>query len=212
MRDILANKTLVIATNNEGKRQEFAAAFAPLGVGVRSLADFNELPEIIEDGVTFADNAQLKAKLVANHLQLPVLADDSGLCVDALDGRPGVYSARYAGEQATDEDNNNKLLAELKALRQEEEEFAAENDRLSTAHFVCALALYDPLTEKLLTVEGRCSGYITAVPRGTNGFGYDPLFFVPQYGQTMAELPPQLKMEISHRGEAIRQLLQRLGH
>lgn len=196
------NKVLLIATKNQGKVKEFKDYFNELNIEVQSLLEFPDVPEIIENGKTFAENAKKKARIIAEYLQIPVLADDSGLCVDVLEGKPGVFSARYAGEQATDEMNNRKLLSDLQS--------AAANTGdtlLSPARFVCALALFDPQNGQVTESEGACAGYITPVPIGTNGFGYDPLFFLPQYGKTMAEISVEDKNQISHRGEAIRKLL-----
>jgi XTP/dITP diphosphohydrolase len=196
---------VIIATRNQGKVREFAGWFQDRGIEIRSLADYENLPEIVEDGDTFAANARIKAEIIAAHLQLPVLADDSGLCVDALGGAPGVYSARYAGEHASDADNNAKLLRELAAIDAAPGAAGAEGPALlSAAHFVCALALVDPLRDVVLEAEGTCPGYIIAGERGTGGFGYDPLFYMPEYGRTMAELPLTLKNEISHRANALK--------
>jgi len=201
-----AQNVVIIATRNQGKVREFAQWFLDRGIDVRSLADYDEMPEIVEDGETFAANALIKAQTIADHLQLPVLADDSGLCVDALGGAPGVYSARYAGEHASDAENNAKLLRELAAIgiAAPSEAGAEEPALLSAAHFVCALALVDPLRGVQLEAEGTCSGYIIAAERGDGGFGYDPLFYMPEHGRTMAELPLSLKNEISHRANALK--------
>lgn len=199
---LLKNNTVLIATKNQGKVTEFKNYLNKLDMAVLSLSDFSDMPEIIEDGETFAENALKKAKIIAKHLQIPVLADDSGLCVDALDGKPGVYSARYAGDQATDEMNNNKLLFELQSTTA-----GGRDSLLSPARFICALALFDPENGQTIEVEGACSGYITAIPKGLNGFGYDPLFFLPQYKKTMAEISVEEKNQISHRGNAIQKLL-----
>lgn len=197
--------TILVATRNAGKTREFALAFSTLGINVKSLADYPAIPDVEEDGETFLENALKKAKTVAELLNMPVLADDSGLCVDRLNGEPGVYSARYAGEHGNDEANNAKLLASLHALP------ASEKDGLSAAQFVCALVLYDPATKRAYEALGTVDGVITDQPRGSNGFGYDPLFYVPSYGRTMAELTPEEKQRISHRGEALRMLTQRLS-
>ncbi|WP_322907935.1 XTP/dITP diphosphatase [Paenibacillus campi] len=201
---VLTGTTVIVATKNKGKVNEFAHAFAALGFDVRSMFDYPQLPDIVEDGTTFAENAFKKAKTVADALGVPVLADDSGLCVDRLDGAPGVYSARYAGEGATDADNNAKLLNELNELQLGED---TEQPLLSTARFVCSLALYDPLTGHTWTAEGAVEGWITATPSGAGGFGYDPLFYLPQEQQTMANLTIEQKQAISHRGEALRKLI-----
>lgn len=196
--------TLIVATRNQGKVKEFAHAFAALGVEVKSMYDYPELPDVVEDGATFAANAFKKAKVVGDALGLPVLADDSGLCVDALDGAPGVYSARYAGEHGADEDNNEKLLGELEQLRLGED---TEQPLLSPARFVCVLVLYDPASGDKLESEGHVEGWITSDPSGSGGFGYDPLFYLPTHEKTMAELSLEEKQEISHRGEALRKLV-----
>jgi len=199
---------LIVATKNQGKVREFQHAFAPLGLTVKSMFDYPDLPDVVEDGTTFAENALKKAKTVGDALGFPVLADDSGLCVDALGGRPGVYSARYAGEGAEDRDNNLKLLSELEQLKQGED---TGQPLLSTARFVCALSLYDPSTGVELTAEGTAEGWITSEPAGGGGFGYDPLFYLPDYGKTMAELTLEEKQAISHRGAALRLLTEKLS-
>lgn len=225
------SNTVVIATRNQGKVKEFAGWFRSRGVEVRSLADYTGLPEIVEDGETFADNARIKAETVARHLGIPVLADDSGLEVEALDRAPGVRSARYAGEDATDADNNAKLLRELahKArpvrLQGEEKgggladgqaqdlaqgEGQGHPEVLSPARFVCAMVFYDPLQEKAVHAEGSCEGWIIGAARGAGGFGYDPLFYLPEYRKTMAELGLEEKNKISHRAKAVQRLVQLL--
>lgn len=206
------DKTVLVATRNEGKVREFAEMLAGLNLTVKGLSQFAGLPDIVEDGQTFAANAEKKAKTIGLLLQLPVLADDSGLCVDALEGEPGVYSARFAGQHATDQQNNEKLLAELARRRQTMIKVpeAARENLLSKAHYTCALVLYDPASDVTLHVEGRCAGYILPTPRGGGGFGYDPLFYLPQYGKTMAELTMEEKNRISHRGAALQELLKLL--
>ncbi|MEK3731448.1 MULTISPECIES: XTP/dITP diphosphatase [Paenibacillus] len=199
--------TLIVATRNQGKVKEFSHAFAAFGTSVKSMYDYPELPDVVEDGATFAENAYKKAKAVGDALGLPVLADDSGLCVDALNGEPGVYSARYAGEHGNDEENNNKLLAELEKLKLGED---TEQPLLSTARFVCALVLYDPASGTKIETEGTVEGWITSEPAGCGGFGYDPLFYLPSHEKTMAELSVEEKQEISHRGAALRQLVAQL--
>ncbi|MRN56163.1 XTP/dITP diphosphatase [Paenibacillus monticola] len=199
---------LIVATKNKGKVREFQHAFAPLGLTVKSMFDYADLPDVVEDGVTFAENALKKAKTVGDILGLSVLADDSGLCVDSLDGRPGVYSARYAGEGATDSDNNLLLLSELEELKLGED---TDQPLLSTARFVCALSLYDPATGQELTAEGSVEGWITSEPAGAGGFGYDPLFYLSDYAKTMAELTLEEKQKISHRGAALRLLTEKLA-
>ncbi|KOY13895.1 XTP/dITP diphosphatase [Paenibacillus xylanivorans] len=203
----LDSSIIIVATRNAGKVREFTHAFAPLGKEVKSMFDYPELPDVVEDGVTFAENAWKKAKAVGDALGLPVLADDSGLCVDLLDGDPGVYSARYAGEGATDAKNNAKLLETLESLKSGED---TEQPLLSPARFVCALVLYDPATGDKYESEGMVEGWITAEAAGGGGFGYDPLFYVPEYEMTMAELTLEQKQAISHRGHALRALVSTL--
>ncbi|MEF2243396.1 MULTISPECIES: RdgB/HAM1 family non-canonical purine NTP pyrophosphatase [unclassified Paenibacillus] len=208
-------KTIVIATRNPGKLLEFQHALQTGDTIVTSLADYPDIPDIVEDGDTFVANARKKAKTMALALGIPVLADDSGLCVDALDGAPGVYSARYSGEGATDKSNNDKLLHELKAAAahieaKEIEAWPADRSLLSKAHFVCVLSLYDPIKDEFIEAEGTVSGYIMDKPLGEGGFGYDPLLWLPQLGCSIAELSKAEKQQISHRGEALRKLLAKL--
>lgn len=204
---------IVVATTNEGKAREFAHALAPLGLAVRTLAGMDRAPEIVEDGATFAENARKKARVAGEALGVPALADDSGLETEALGGAPGVYSARYAGEGAGDAANNAKLLRELAALEADVPQpdgLPAGVRALSRARFVCALALYDPETGGLTEAEGTVDGWIIDTPRGTGGFGYDPLFWVPAFGRTMAELTTEEKQSISHRGRALAKLAELL--
>ncbi|WP_168123787.1 RdgB/HAM1 family non-canonical purine NTP pyrophosphatase [Paenibacillus sp. HB172176] len=212
--DLLAKQRLVvIATKNEGKVKEFAEALAKLGKEVTSLREYPEIGDIVEDGESFAANARIKAKTAGDLLGVPVLADDSGLCVAALGGEPGIYSARFAGEGASDSDNNAKLLRELEArgaALPDESALADGSRMLSRAQFVCALALYDPGAGRFIEAEGAVDGVITDKPHGDGGFGYDPFFYLPQLGLGMAELSKSEKNEISHRGEAIRALLVKL--
>ncbi|MCQ4088356.1 XTP/dITP diphosphatase [Saccharibacillus sp. JS10] len=198
---------IVVATRNMGKVREFRHALAPFGKEVRSLHEYPEAPEVVEDGNTFAENAFKKAKQIGDFLNLPVLSDDSGLCVDLLDGAPGIYSARYAGEHGDDAANNAKLLSELMRLRQGDD---TEQPLLSTARFVCALVLYDPSDESSIQSEGEVEGWITSETAGAGGFGYDPLFYVPQYERTMAEVSVEEKQQISHRGVALGRLIEQL--
>jgi XTP/dITP diphosphohydrolase len=181
---------LVIATRNENKLREFREILKDLQVEIRSLNDFGPIPVAIEDGDTFDENAYKKAIHTAKVLGLPAIADDSGLVVEALNGEPGVYSARYAGENATDDENCNKLLNSLKGV---------ENRR---AHFQCVLSIAVP-SGPALTYEGRCDGIIIDEKRGDNGFGYDPLFYFEEYGKTFAELSMEEKNRVSHRGKAL---------
>lgn len=212
MQNLLSHDVIVIATKNVGKVKEFAHALQKLDKTVESLLDYPQIPDIVEDGETFAANARIKAKTTGDALGVPVLADDSGLRVTALNGDPGVYSARYAGEGATDSDNNAKLIQELKQLRDniEQEDLGQLQDGsqlLSKAQFVCALALYDPATGVFVEAEGTVDGIITDIPHGNGGFGYDPLFWLPSLNRGMAELTKEEKQQISHRGDALRQLL-----
>lgn len=187
-------KQVVIATKNKGKAKDFEALFTPLGYEVVTMFDVAPDMEIEETGTTFEENAVLKAETLSKALRTIVIADDSGLAVDALDGAPGVYSARYAGDH-DDEANIVKVLGNLKGLPEEKR----------TARFICALAIAGPDLETT-TVFGSCEGIILEEKRGTNGFGYDPIFFVPALDRAMAELTPEEKGAISHRGNAIRKL------
>jgi XTP/dITP diphosphohydrolase len=184
---------LVLATRNQGKTAEIRGLLKNFPIDIRNLDDFGPIPPIVEDGDTFEANAYKKAGLTARYLGFPALADDSGLVVDALDGAPGVHSARYAGEDATDEQRCQKLLQELGD---------AENRK---ARFECVISLAVP-TGPALTYEAGCDGWITHEPAGTNGFGYDPIFLCPQYDKTFAELTMEKKSRVSHRGKALREL------
>ncbi|WP_199425637.1 XTP/dITP diphosphatase [Thermaerobacillus caldiproteolyticus] len=188
-------KEVIIATKNAGKAKEFQTLLAKKGVEVKSLLDFPHCPDVEETGHTFAENAILKAETMAEYFHTMVIADDSGLSIDALGGRPGVYSARYAGEEKDDQANIAKVLEELKEVPLEKR----------TARFHCALAVAMP-HRRTVVVEGTCEGYITEESRGENGFGYDPIFYVPQKGKTMAELTKEEKNEISHRANALAKL------
>lgn len=190
---------IVIASKNQGKIKEFSSLLSILNVSFLSLLDFPEIGEIPEEGKTFAENALKKASVVAQTTGLPALADDSGLVVDALGGKPGVYSARYAGEPKDDFKNIQKLLKELENVP----------DSQRTARFVAALCLYFP-DGAVLTSEGECAGIILNEMRGSGGFGYDPVFYLPEYGKTMAELPLEVKNKISHRSRALSLLLQKI--
>lgn len=189
-------KELLVATKNKGKVREIADLLAPCGIKVISLLDAGDMPEIIEDGLTFRANAAKKAVMIAKYTGRLVMGEDSGLEVDALDGRPGVFSARYSGETATDEKNNAKLIEELSGVPFEKR----------TARYRSAMALADKET-LVDVVEGACEGIITTELRGTNGFGYDPLFYIPQHDKTFGELPLLVKQTMSHRANALRQFL-----
>lgn len=192
-------KEAIIATHNPGKVKEFKDILAPKGYDVKSLADIGFLEEIEETGHTFEENAVLKTEAVAKAVNKMVIADDSGLSVDNLGGSPGVYSARYAGEQKDDAANINKVLQELKGIEKEQR----------TARFRCALAVSIPGKETK-TVEGHVEGYIAEEPKGENGFGYDPIFIVKDKDKTMAELTSDEKNKISHRANALKKLSQLL--
>jgi XTP/dITP diphosphohydrolase len=186
---------LVVGTRNPRKREELLDILAGLGLELRDLTQFPTAPEVVEDGQTFADNARKKATELAGHLHHWVLGEDSGLVVPALGGRPGVLSARYAGKQG-DEANNQRLLAELAPL---------PDDRRA-AFYVCTVALADPAGKVRAVLEGRCHGIITRERRGTGGFGYDPLFLIPEYHQTFGELSARVKHALSHRARALERL------
>ncbi|MCA1063604.1 XTP/dITP diphosphatase [Rossellomorea sp. AcN35-11] len=188
-------KSVIIATKNRGKAKEFQHMFAPYGYEVKTLLDMPHIEDVEETGRTFEENAILKAETVAQELGELVIADDSGLAIDALEGRPGVYSARYAGEEKSDEANMEKVLGELQDVE--------ESKR--SARFQCVLAIAGPGMETK-TVSGTCEGMILQEKRGTNGFGYDPIFFIPALNKSMAELTPDEKSQISHRGNALKKL------
>ncbi|MEH7388989.1 XTP/dITP diphosphatase [Bacillus sp. JJ1503] len=190
---------VIIATKNAGKAKEFERMFMPLGYKVKTLIDYPEIDDIEETGSTFEENAILKAESVSKALNKIVIADDSGLSIDALNGRPGIYSARYAGEEKSDEANMAKVLDELNDI--------PDKDR--QARFYCALAVAVPGLETF-TVSGTCEGLILREKRGSNGFGYDPIFFVVDKEKAMAELKPEEKAEISHRAQALRKLESKL--
>ncbi len=187
------DRPLVLATRNEGKISEFKGLVADFEVEIRSLKDFAPIPPVEEDGETFEDNAVKKAGFTARILGLPALADDSGLMVKALGGMPGVRSARYAGEHSTDEENNLKLLEAMKDTDNRE------------AAFMCVLAIAVPRGPALI-YEGTCEGIITRELTGSQGFGYDPLFFEPSLGKTFAQLSVEEKNRVSHRGKAMTEL------
>ena len=185
--------TVYVATTNAHKAGEIAAILAPTGLDVQPAP---EMPDVVEDGVTFRDNAILKARAAAAALGAPCLADDSGLAVEVLDGQPGVHSARYAGEDATDQDNNALLIERLEALGATD----------PAAAFVCAVVIAMPDGTLVAEAEGRVEGVIRWPGLGDGGFGYDPLFFHPPSGCRLSELTPEAKNAVSHRGEALRKL------
>ena len=188
-------KTILIATNNAGKAREYGEMLSPLGINVKTLADFPHFA-IDENGQTFQENALIKARTSVKQLGLPVMADDSGLMVDALDGAPGVHSARYAGDH-DDQANNRKLLREL----------AGVDDLYRTAHFHTTIVGLKPNGDQLVA-EGRVDGHILRNPQGSNGFGYDPLFYVDELGCAMATLTDEQKNAVSHRGRALRNFME----
>ncbi len=190
-----SEQTIVIATRNKGKAKEFESLFDKKGYTIKTLLDYPEVPDVEETGDTFQENALLKAETIAKEFGTLVLADDSGLVVKALHGQPGVYSARYAGEEKNDAKNNAKLLIELADM--------TGSDRQASFH--CSLALAKPGTESLV-IDGELEGVIAGVPKGDNGFGYDSLFYVSEKGRTLAELSENEKNEISHRAVALKQL------
>lgn len=185
--------TLVIATRNPGKTAEIRDLLEDFPITIMNLEDFGPIPEVEEDGSNFEENAYKKATQVAKILGLPALADDSGLMVDALNGAPGVYSARYAGDGATDEERCVKLLSELKGITARK------------ASFECVLSLAVP-SGAALTYDGRCDGIIAEKAEGKNGFGYDPIFYCPTLKKTFAQLTRDDKGRVSHRGRALQEL------
>jgi XTP/dITP diphosphohydrolase len=190
----LKKRKIIFATKNLGKLREVAHIIGDKDFELLSLNDFNNVVEVIEDGITFEENAIKKAKYVYEKYGLPVLADDSGLVVEQLNGEPGIYSARYAGENATDEDNNKKLISKVLLLPQPHK-----------AKFVCSAVFFDGYN--LLKAEDEVVGQVIHEPRGTHGFGYDPLFIPDGYNQTTAELNLDEKNKISHRAKAFKTLL-----
>src|SRR4051812_35282807 len=191
-----AMPVLVLGTRNPKKRAELLEILADLPIELRDLTAYPHAPEVEEDGTTFEENARKKAVVLSKALGEWVLGEDSGLVVPALGGRPGVYSARYAGRQGDDEANNDRLLAELAPLP----------DDSRAAYYVCTAALADPAGEVRATAEGRCHGVLVRQRRGTGGFGYDPLFLVPEYHRTFGELSARVKHALSHRGRALARL------
>jgi XTP/dITP diphosphohydrolase len=194
-------KKIVLASNNEGKVREINAMLYGHDLQVISQSEFS-VPAIEETGLTFVENALLKARNAAQHTGLPVIADDSGIEIPALHGQPGIYSARYAGMGASDEDNLYKLIGDIKKLPEEKRQ----------ARFVCLMVFLrhteDPVP---LIAEGIWNGIAVTVPKGENGFGYDPMFYVPTHNCTSAELPPAIKNRISHRGQALQKLVAQLN-
>ena len=196
----MKRRILVLGSRNKKKLGELIELLEPYGFELRSLDKYPNAVEVEESGDTFAANAALKATVQAQHLGEWVLGEDSGLCVDALGGRPGVYSARFSGPGATDASNNRKLLEELK-------NYPLEKRR---AHYVCHATLSDPQGVVRADSEGHCYGRILSAEAGSGGFGYDPLFEIPEYHRTFGELTPAVKAVLSHRARAMRQLLPQL--
>lgn len=190
-------KELVLASGNKGKLAEFQRLLEGLDVQIHSMKEYPEIGEIVEDGSTFAENALIKARAVCKATGKPAMADDSGLAVDALNGAPGIYSARFAGEQRSDADNNAKVLQLLEGVE----------DGKRTARFFCVIAIVLP-DGREYTVEGTCEGTILRALRGEGGFGYDPLFYVESLDKTFAELTMEEKNRISHRGHANRKAVE----
>ena len=191
---------LVIASKNPDKAEELRSLLSELSVTVVPLSEFPHAPHITEDGETFEENAALKAVGIARFTGLHAVADDSGLCVDALEGRPGIYSARYAGRGATGRDLCRKLLREMRSVK----------DEYRTARFKCSIVMSDPEGNAELKAEGKCNGTITRQMRGSGGFGYDPVFLYPPAGKTFAQMKPHEKHRHSHRGEAMRSFRKKL--
>ena len=188
---------ILIATKNDGKAREYLKLFEPKGIEVITLKDLNEQVEIIENGKTFSENALIKAQTLTDKLNIPVLADDSGLVVDALNGAPGIYSARYAGDH-DDEANNKKLLEALKKVP----------DEKRTAHFHCSIVATAP-DKTPLEANGDVYGLIAHEKHGEDGFGYDPLFYYPEFGKTFGEIGMEEKNKVSHRAKATENLLEK---
>jgi XTP/dITP diphosphohydrolase len=196
----MPNHRLIIGTTNVAKGRELRELLAPYGFNVQTLGDYGDALNVAEDGDSFAANARKKAIEQARHLNAWVLADDSGLEVEALGGRPGIYSARYAGESATDEQNNSRLLEELGDAPLEKR----------TARYMCHVAVADPHGNLRAECADICRGRIVFQPQGANGFGYDPLFEVVEYHKTLGQLGPRVKAAISHRARALRCVVPKL--
>ncbi len=184
---------LVLATHNKGKKREYELFYQKFPIKIKGFSEFKGIPEFKEEGKTFKEIATKKAQFASRILDVPALADDSGLEVEALNGAPGILSARYSGESADDYQNNRKLLEEMRGK---------EN---RNATFVCSIAIAKP-SGQVLTYTGRCSGIILNEPEGTNGFGYDPFFYYPPFRKTFAQLSVEQKNRVSHRGQAMRKL------
>jgi XTP/dITP diphosphohydrolase len=188
-------RKLILATRNKGKLKEIQVLLSDLDIDIMSLDEAENAPHVVEDGKTFMENAFKKARVIAEATGIMALADDSGLEVDALDGAPGVHSARYSGENASDASNNEKLLADLEGV----------SSGKRSAHFSCVIIVYHP-SGRWISTEDRCEGEITKKFIGDRGFGYDPVFYLPSINRTMAQLSPEEKNSLSHRGKALKKL------
>lgn len=194
---MIKDREFILASNNAGKAREINALLEDLSISVIPQSQF-DVEEVEETGLTFIENALIKARNATAHTHHPAIADDSGIEVPALDGRPGIYSARYAGVGASDEDNLNKLIEDIKGLPEEDRE----------AQFVCVMVYMRHANDPIPIIsQGIWEGKLIIEPKGENGFGYDPIFFVPTHGCTSAELSPEIKNQLSHRGQALRQLV-----
>lgn len=194
---VKSDPIIVFGTGNRKKGEEMSELFSPIGFTIKTLADFEKTLDVVEDGTSFAENAQKKATEQALFLKQWVLAEDSGLSVDHLKGAPGIYSARFSGENATDELNNALLLKKLEGVPHEKR----------TAHYTCHMVLSNPEGNIVAESEEICSGVIRTKMSGTNGFGYDPMFEIPEYHKTFGELDPMIKKVISHRARAARKMI-----
>jgi XTP/dITP diphosphohydrolase len=201
----MSSRTIVLSSRNRKKTQEVREILGVVGFTVIPVTDFPDVPDVEEDGLTFAENAAKKASQVAVHLNRWVIGEDSGLIVDALNGAPGIYSARYSGVGATDERNNAKLIADL----------AGVADEKRGAGYICSVALSNPAGEIRIACEGTCRGRILSEANGTGGFGYDPYFLIPEYHLTFGQLSSVVKHRLSHRARAFSKfipLLQNICH
>ena len=196
----MIKEKIVLASGNLNKVREINALLSNTSYEIIPQSEFNVI-EADETGATFLENALIKARNAAQHTKYPVIADDSGIEVDALDGKPGVFSSRYAGQNASDKDNLNKLIKNIKGL----------DPKDCHARFICSMVFLESISEKdPIVVEGVWEGYVVVNPCGKNGFGYDPIFYIPSLGCTSAELSDDKKNELSHRGQALRLLIQRI--
>jgi XTP/dITP diphosphohydrolase len=201
---------LYLASANPGKLLEFQQGASARGIALQAVPGIRDLPACVEDGASFEENARKKARHYSAFVDGPVFADDSGICLDALGGAPGIHSARFAGPRADDAANNQKLLAQLRLVEAARGGAALPDPSTRAAHYECVIALAE--RGRIITVvEGRADGTIIDAPRGSGGFGYDPYFLYPPLDKTFAELSPKEKFAVSHRGEAFRRLLDYLG-